>query len=130
VAPLVRRRQALVDEREAAIARVSGHVADSLMNMETVRAFAAEDREAAEHRSGSPSSRRLAIRSWDYGNLRIDTLVAPMSVLTNALGLLLAVTLAGGHLGSRRSWWRSPTTPAPPGSCSSSTRSTAGWKAR
>ena len=51
VAPLIRRRQALVDQREAAIARVSGHVADSLMNMDTVRAFAAEDREAAEHRS-------------------------------------------------------------------------------
>ncbi|MGG8687935.1 hypothetical protein ACQ9NK_31145 [Streptomyces lividans] len=39
--PLIRRRQRLVNDREAAIARVSGHVADSLMNMETVRAFAA-----------------------------------------------------------------------------------------
>src|SRR6202012_1406763 len=50
VAPLIRRRQKLVDQREEAIARVSGHVADSLMNMDTIRAFAAEDREAAEHR--------------------------------------------------------------------------------
>ncbi|GHA65242.1 hypothetical protein GCM10010372_76300 [Streptomyces tauricus] len=40
--PLIRRRQRLVSAREAAIARVSGHVADSLMNMETIRAFAAE----------------------------------------------------------------------------------------
>jgi ATP-binding cassette subfamily B protein len=39
------------------------------------------------------------MRSWDYGNLRIDTLVAPMSVLTNAMGLLLAVTLGGGAHG-------------------------------
>ncbi|MQY13251.1 putative multidrug export ATP-binding/permease protein [Streptomyces sp. RB5] len=98
-APLIRRRQALVDRREEAIARVSGHVADSLMNMDTVRAFAAEEREAAEHRSRVAESRRLSLRSWDYGNLRIDTLVAPMSVLTNALGLLLAVTLGGGGLG-------------------------------
>ncbi|MFF4370865.1 ABC transporter ATP-binding protein [Streptomyces sp. NPDC001594] len=97
-APLIRRRQALVDRREEAIARVSGHVADSLMNMDTVRAFAAEEREAAEHRSRVAESRRLMLRSWDYGNLRIDTLVAPMSVLTNALGLFLAVSLAGsGH---------------------------------
>ncbi|MEU1470011.1 ABC transporter ATP-binding protein [Streptomyces sp. NPDC005761] len=95
-APLIRRRQALVGEREEAIARVSGHVADSLMNMDTVRAFAAEGREAAEHRSRVAESRRLTLRSWDYGNLRIDTLVAPMSVLTNALGLLLAVVLSGG----------------------------------
>jgi ATP-binding cassette subfamily B protein len=99
IAPLVRRRQALVDQREAAIARVSGHVADSLMNMETVRAFAAEEREAAEHRTRVAEQRSLAIRSWDYANLRIDTLVAPMSVLTNALGLFLAVSLAGGRLG-------------------------------
>ncbi|QOV40709.1 ABC transporter ATP-binding protein [Streptomyces ferrugineus] len=96
VVPLIRRRQALVDHREEAIARVSGHVADSLMNMDTVRAFAAEEREAAEHRARVATSRRLTLRSWDYGNLRIDTLVAPMSVLTNALGLLLAVALGGG----------------------------------
>jgi ATP-binding cassette subfamily B protein len=99
VAPLVRRRQALVDQREEAIARVSGHVADSLMNMDTVQAFAAEKREAAEHRSRVAESRRLSLRSWDYGNLRIDTLVAPMSVLTNALGLLLAIALGGGEHG-------------------------------
>jgi len=99
VAPLIRRRQALVDQREEAIARVSGHVADSLMNMDTVRAFAAEESEAAEHRSRVAHSRRLSLRSWDYGNLRIDTLVAPMSVLTNALGLLLAVSLGGGRHG-------------------------------
>ncbi|MFF8359209.1 ABC transporter ATP-binding protein [Streptomyces chartreusis] len=99
VVPLIRRRQALVDQREEAIARVSGHVADSLMNMDTVRAFAAEELEAAEHRSRVAASRRLTLRSWDYGNLRIDTFVAPMSVLTNALGLLLAVTLGGGAHG-------------------------------
>ncbi|MFF2468154.1 ABC transporter ATP-binding protein [Streptomyces mirabilis] len=99
VLPLIRRRQALVDQREEAIAQVSGHVADSLMNMDTVRAFAAEEREAAEHRSRVAASRRLMLRSWDYGNLRIDTLVAPMSVLTNALGLLLAVALGGGSHG-------------------------------
>ena len=44
IAPLIRRRQKLVDQREDAIARVSGHVADSLMHADTIRAFAAEDR--------------------------------------------------------------------------------------
>jgi ATP-binding cassette subfamily B protein len=97
IVPLIRRRQKLVDQREEAIARVSGHVADSLMNMDTIRAFAAEDREAAEHRSRVADQRRKSLRSWDYGNLRVDALVAPMSVLTNVLGLLLAVALAGKH---------------------------------
>ncbi|MFI1654601.1 ABC transporter ATP-binding protein [Streptomyces sp. NPDC020472] len=99
VVPLVRRRQALVARREQAIARVSGHVADSLTNMDTVRSFGAERREAAEHRSRVAESRKLTLRSWDYGNLRIDTLVAPMSVLTNVLGLVLAVALGGGDHG-------------------------------
>ncbi|MFE4635512.1 ABC transporter ATP-binding protein [Streptomyces sp. NPDC056773] len=99
VAPLIRRRQVLVARREEAIARVSGHVADSLMNMDTVRAFAAESREAAEHRTRVAESRKLTLRSWDYGNLRIDTLVAPMSVVTNVLGLMLAIVLGGGAHG-------------------------------
>ncbi len=99
VAPLIRRRQRLVDQREEAIARVSGHVADSLMNMDTIRAFAAEDREAAEHQSRVADQRQKSLRSWDYGNLRIDALVAPMSVLTNVLGLLLAIALGGGRHG-------------------------------
>ena len=62
VLPLVRRRQALVDRREEAIARVSGHVSDSLMNMDTVRAFAAEESEAAEHRLRVAESRGLMLR--------------------------------------------------------------------
>ncbi|WP_433443442.1 ABC transporter ATP-binding protein [Nonomuraea sp. CA-141351] len=96
VAPLVRRRQRLVDQREAAKVLVSGHVADVLSNMETVRAFAAEDREATEHRARIAEQQRLTLRSWDYGNLRVDTVVAPISVLTSAVGLLLAVALRGG----------------------------------
>ncbi|MET8554413.1 ABC transporter ATP-binding protein [Streptomyces sp. NPDC004959] len=97
--PLIRRRQRIVNDREAALARVSGHVADSLTNMETIRAFAAEDREAGEHRKRVAESRRLTLRSWDYGNLRVDTLIAPMSVLTNVLGLVMAIALAGGDAG-------------------------------
>ncbi|MEU3661375.1 ABC transporter ATP-binding protein [Streptomyces sp. NPDC032940] len=97
--PLIRRRQRLVNDREAAIARVSGHVADSLTNMETIRAFAAERREAEEHRSRVADSRRLTLRSWDYGNLRVDTLIAPMSVLTNVLGLVTAIAFGSPDQG-------------------------------
>ncbi|MEO3814090.1 ABC transporter ATP-binding protein [Sphaerisporangium sp. B11E5] len=96
VAPLIRRRQKLVDQREAAKVRVSGHVADVLSNMDTVRAFAAEDREAVENRARLAEQRKLSLRSWDYGNLRVDTVVAPLAVLTSTLGLLLAVVLRGG----------------------------------
>ncbi|MGI8329955.1 ABC transporter ATP-binding protein [Actinomadura scrupuli] len=96
VTPFIRRRQVLVNEREAAKVRVSGHVADVLTNMETVRAFAAEEREATEFRGRVAEQYRLSLRSWDYANLRVDTIVAPMSILTSALGLLAAVALRGG----------------------------------
>jgi ATP-binding cassette subfamily B protein len=99
ITPLIRRRQRLVDQREEAIARVSGHVADSLANMDTVHAFAAERREAAEHASRVAEQRRKSILSWDYGNLRIDTVVAPMSVAAQALGLLLAIALGSSTHG-------------------------------
>jgi ATP-binding cassette subfamily B protein len=94
VVPLVRRRQVLVDAREEAWARVSGHVSDTLSNMDAVRAHAAEVREAAEHRRRVAHNRLLALRSWDYSNLRIDTVIAPLSVLANAAGLVLALGVA------------------------------------
>jgi ATP-binding cassette subfamily B protein len=36
-----------------------------------------------------------ALRSWDYQNLRVDTITAPMYVLTNALGLIIALATGG-----------------------------------
>ncbi len=99
IAPLIRRRQKLVDARERAIARVAGHVADSVSNMHSVRAFAAERQEAAEHRRRVADQRRTALLSWDYGNLRIDIVVGPLFVLTNVLGLLLALRLVSNGAG-------------------------------
>ncbi|MFR9749831.1 ABC transporter ATP-binding protein [Nocardia sp. 004] len=99
ITPLIQRRQKLVDAREAAVAWVSGHVADTLSNTQVVRAFAAEPREAAEHRRRVASLRRKSLRSWDYANLRIDTLVTPLLVLTNVMGLLIALSLSGGNAG-------------------------------
>ena len=94
VLPLVRRRQLLVQAREAAWTRMSGRVADILSNMDAVRAHAAERREAAEHALRVDEHRRLTLASWDYNNLRIDTIVAPLSVLTNVVGLVLALVVA------------------------------------
>jgi ATP-binding cassette subfamily B protein len=94
VTPLIRRRQLIVDSREESSARVSGHVSDTLSNMDAVRAYASELREAAEHRRRVADNRVLALRSWDYSNLRIDTIVAPLAVLANVLGLMLAIDVA------------------------------------
>jgi ATP-binding cassette subfamily B protein len=94
VTPLIRRRQVLVDAREASWARLSGHVSDTLSNMDAVRAYASELREAAEHRRRVSNHRRLTLLTWDYHNLRIDTVVAPLSIIANVVGLMLAVAVA------------------------------------
>jgi ATP-binding cassette subfamily B protein len=95
--PLIRRRQFLVDRREAARARVSGGVADTLANMDAVRAFGAEEHESRQHGRRVRETYGLTIRSWDYANLRIDTVVGPVSIITNTLGLILALSVGKGR---------------------------------
>jgi len=96
VFPLIRRRQRLVDDREAASNVLAGHVADSIANAETVRAFAREPDEACIHRRNVLDLGVKTLRSWDYQNLRVDTITAPMHVLTNTLGLIVALATSRG----------------------------------
>jgi ATP-binding cassette subfamily B protein len=91
VLPRIRRRRKLVDIREVASTRLAGHVADSISNAEAVRAFARETDEARIHELNVKDFGSKTLRSWDYQNLRVDTITAPMYVLTNALGLIIAM---------------------------------------
>ena len=96
ILPLILRRRKLVDVREAASNRLAGHVADSIANAETVRAFAREPEEAQIHALNVGDYGAKTLRSWDYQNLRVDTLTSPMYVLTNTLGLVIALATTGG----------------------------------
>ena len=91
VLPLIRRRARLVDVREAASNTLAGHVADSIANAETVRAFAREPEEARIHACNVRDYGAKTLRSWDYQNLRIDTVTSPMYVAANTLGLVVAL---------------------------------------
>jgi ATP-binding cassette subfamily B protein len=88
---VIRRRRQLVDVREAASNVLAGHVADSIANAETVRAFAREPDEARIHADNVGDFGRKTQRSWDYQNLRVDMITAPMFVATNTLGLIVAL---------------------------------------
>ncbi len=96
VVPRIRRRQMLVDVREAASNVLAGHVADSIANAEAVRAFAREPDEARIHARNVSDFGAKTLRSWDYQNLRVDTITAPMFVLTNTLGLVVALATSSG----------------------------------
>ena len=95
VYPLIRRRQKLVDVREAASNVLAGHLADSLANAEAVRAFAREPEEARIHSRNVLDLGAKTMRSWDYQTLRVDTVTAPLYVLTNTLGLVVALATSG-----------------------------------
>src|SRR5688500_12140690 len=100
VVPRIRRRRQLVDEREAASNVLAGHVADSIANAEAVRAFAREPDEAAIHAANVREFGRKTLRSWDYQNFRVNVITAPMYVLTNTLGLIVALHISLGTAAS------------------------------
>jgi ATP-binding cassette, subfamily B, bacterial len=94
IVPLIRRRRDLVDIRETASNVVAGHLADSIANAETVRAFAREADEARMHAANVLDYGRKTQRSWDYQNTRVDLVASPMFVLTNVAGLAVALGAA------------------------------------
>jgi len=98
VMPLIRRGQSLVDVREAASNTMAGHLADSISNAEVVRAFAREADEREIHARNVGDYGAKTQRSWDFQNVRIDTITSPMYVITNTLGLVVALMTrrAGG----------------------------------
>jgi ATP-binding cassette, subfamily B, bacterial len=100
VVPRIRRRRQLVDDREAASNVLAGHVADSIANAEPVRAFARERDEAAIHAGNVREFGRKTLRSWDYQNFRVNIITAPMYVLTNTLGLIVALHISLGTASS------------------------------
>ncbi len=96
VRPLIRRRHRLVQIREEASNALAGHVADSITNAETVRAFAREPEEAAIHARNVRDFATKMRRSWDYQNTRVDIVTSPLYVLTNTLGLVVALAIGRG----------------------------------
>ena len=93
--PLIRRRHRLVQIREEASNTLAGHVADCIANAETVRAFAREREEAAIHARNVHDFTTKMLRSWSYQNTRVDVVTSPFYVLTNTVGLIVAIAV--GH---------------------------------
>lgn len=96
VLPFIKRRQKLVNRREAASNVVSGHIADSITNVAAVRTFAHEPHEMHMHEGNVSDYMKKAMASWDYQNLRVDLVTSPFYVLTNTVGLILALAVSRG----------------------------------
>lgn len=94
VIPLTKRRMKLVRKREAANTKVSGHVADVISNMSAVQAFAHEDHEQKQHIKYTRKFTRAMYDAWNYDTTRIHRTVSPLNVMTNVIGLLIAIAVS------------------------------------
>lgn len=91
--PLIKKRSELVAIREAASTQVVGHIADVIGNIPTVRAFGNEKQELSAHANNTRELIKKMADSWHYQNFRVDFVLSPMYVLTNALGLVAVILL-------------------------------------
>lgn len=93
IRPFIRKRMVLVKEREDAHAEMSGHISDVVSNITAVKSFGVEEEEQNIHRDYIDKFTRKASRSWHYGNVPIDMIIAPIYVLTNIIGIAIVLSL-------------------------------------
>ncbi len=93
IIPLIRKRHALVNIRETASNVATGHIADVISNAFSAKAYAQEDHEMKLHRQNIRNFMVKTKKTWDFQNLHIDTVISPFYVITNVLGLMVALAL-------------------------------------
>ncbi len=89
--PIIRRRSRLVSLRHEAGTKMVGHLSDSISNISTVKSFAKESREREWYEYYVHDFAMKFKRAGDYHNLRLDVAISPLYVLSNILGLILAI---------------------------------------
>lgn len=92
--PLIKHRQKMVAAREVSSNKLTGHVADSIGNMAAVRTFAHETHEVKIHQKNIDDFVAKTRRAWDYQNTRLDMVIAPIYVLINVVGLVMALIIS------------------------------------
>lgn len=93
--PLIRKRSKLTTIRQKASSKMAGTLSDVLTNIAAVKSFATEER---EYKNYDAQSKDFAIKyqkAADFHNQRIDAVISPLYVATNALGLIAAIFLIG-----------------------------------
>lgn len=89
--PIIRRRAKLVDERHTASSSLVGRLSDSITNILAVKSFAKEKQESKIYGDHVDDFTDKFKKAADYQNLILDTTLSPLYVLTNVVGLVLAI---------------------------------------
>jgi len=95
--PFIKRRQKIVMEREVLSNTLAGHIADTVSNIDAVRAFGHSDFEEELHKKNTKAFIKKALESWNYHNLYVDGITSPLYVFTNMVGLFVAIVISKGE---------------------------------
>jgi len=89
--PIIRRRSRLVALRHDASSRVAARLSDAMTNVLSMKSFAKEQAEQKTFKKYMDHFGLTYKRAANYHNLHLDTLISPLYVATNVLGLLAAI---------------------------------------
>jgi len=92
--PIIRRRSKLVALRHDAGSKMVGRLSDSMTNMLAIKSFAKENWESGSYGEYVDDYTSKFKNAADYQNLRFDTVISPIYVMTNVTGLIAAVFFA------------------------------------
>lgn len=87
----LRKRIKVVYKRNAATNQAAGVIADIIANVNTVKTFGHEQEESSRYQAAVKKHMDLRLESWRIWNERHDAFISPMYVLTNTVGLVLAI---------------------------------------
>ncbi len=92
--PIIRRRSKFVALQHEASSKMSGRLSDAVTNIAAVKAFAKEDREYDLYKNYVEDFTRKFKYAADYQNIRFETVISPLYVSTNVIGLIAAIFFA------------------------------------
>ena len=89
--PIIRRRSRLVALRHDAGSKLAGRLSDAITNMMAIKSFSGERQESATYGKYVDDAAAKYKKAADYQNRRFDVTIAPIYVVTNIIGLIVAI---------------------------------------
>ncbi len=89
--PIIRCRSRLVAERHEAGSKMVGRLADALTNMFAIKSFAKEHQEERVYSTCVDEYALRFKKAANFQNLRFETVISPLYVATNVIGLVITV---------------------------------------
>lgn len=92
--PIIRRRSRLVALRHDAGSKMVGRLSDSMTNILAIKSFANENWESLSYGEYVDDYSNKYKKAANYQNLKFDTIISPIYVMTNVTGLIAAIFFA------------------------------------